>query len=82
MKTGKAPFLFSVARLYCSVFSHRFHVSNFITEHIKEYQCHRCGEEITDTANGSLAKLTTQVKETNAYLAQFHQRRSRKFSEA
>lgn len=78
MKTGKAPFLFSVAKIYCKIFGHRYRVSNFITHHIKEYQCHRCGEEITDTANGSIAKLTQQFKETNAYLAQFHERRSRK----
>lgn len=82
MKTRNAPFLFSAARIYCSIFGHRFQVSNFITEHIKEYKCTRCREEITDTANGSLAKLTSQIKETNAYLAKFHQKRMRKYSEA
>ncbi len=82
MNNRKAPVLFSIARIYCSVFGHKFRVSNFITDHIKEYQCQRCREEITDTANGSLTKLTTQFKETNEYLAQFHQRRSRKYSEA
>lgn len=82
MKSRKAPFWFSVARVYCNLFGHRFKVSNFITDHIKEYRCSCCGEEITDTANGSLTKLTKQFRETNAYLAQFHARRSRKYSQA
>lgn len=78
MKSKKSPFLFSMARIYCSFFGHKYRVSNFVTEHIKEYQCSFCREEITDTANGNLAKLTEQIKETNEYLAQFHEKRTRK----
>lgn len=78
MKTRKSPFSFFVAKTFCTVFGHRFTVSKKITNHVKEYCCSRCGEEITDTANGNLAKLTTKFRETNAFLAEFHQRRKRK----
>ncbi|PTX45202.1 hypothetical protein C8P64_1193 [Christiangramia gaetbulicola] len=35
--------------------------------------------EMTDTADGLLARLTPKFKETNAYLAKIHQRRKRVF---
>ncbi|NJW52918.1 hypothetical protein [Salinimicrobium oceani] len=86
---NKKPHLFSPGALICAVFDHRFEVSQNITDHIKEYRCTRCGQEMTDTAQGFMAKLTPKFRETNAFLAKFHQRRcSRKmfqqkvFSEA
>ena len=83
MKAEKAPFPFLISAVFCSVFGHRFRVSKKITNHISEYQCEHCGEEITDTANGILAKLTPKFRETNDFLAKFHQRRSKRlYSEA
>ncbi|GHA35918.1 hypothetical protein GCM10007103_16710 [Salinimicrobium marinum] len=52
-------------------------MSNVITDHIKEYKCRYCGEEVTNTANGLLEKLTPKFKETNAFLAKIHDRRRR-----
>lgn len=83
MKTEKAPFPFFISAVFCSVFGHKFLVSKKITNHIKEYQCEHCGEERTDTANGLLEKLTPKFRETNAFLAKFHERRTRRiYSEA
>lgn len=75
MMKSKKPLLFFPGAIICAVFDHRFEVSQNITEHIKEYQCKRCGEEMTDTAQGFMAKLTPKFRETNAFLANFHQRR-------
>lgn len=67
--------LFSPKTWICAIFDHRFTVSQKITDHIKEYKCTRCGEEVTDTAQGFIAKLTPKFRETNAFIAQIHQRR-------
>lgn len=72
---NKTPLLFSPKAWICAIFDHRFTVSQNITDHIKEYKCTRCGEEMTDTAQGFLAKLTPKFRETNAYIAKIHQRR-------
>ena len=83
MENQKAPLSFSFGRLICSISAHKFRVSKKITEHIKEYKCTCCGEEMTDTANGFLAKLTPRFRETNAFLAKIHERRTKRiFSEA
>lgn len=77
MDSRKAPHL-SLGTLVCTVFGHRYRVSKRVTQHIKEYQCTCCGTEVTDTASGELAKLTAQIKETNSFLANFHQRRMKR----
>ena len=63
------------ARFYCNFFGHKLKVSKTVTNHIHEYECARCRMEMTDTANGFLTRLTPKFKETNAYLAEFHQKR-------
>lgn len=83
--TNSNPKLFSFSKVFCSIFGHQLKVSKNVTEHIHEYQCAKCGMEMTDTANGFLARLTPKFKETNNYLAKIHQkRRNRKnlFAEA
>lgn len=74
MKTKK-PLLFSPGALICAILGHRFEVSRNITEHIKEYRCSCCGQEMTDTAQGFMAKLTPKFKETNAFLERYYKRR-------
>ena len=69
------PTLFSFAKVHCSLFGHKLKVSKNITNHVHEYQCSTCGMEMTDTADGLLARLTPKFKETNAYLAKIHRRR-------
>lgn len=75
----QAALLFSsFAKAYCSFAGHQLKISKNVTNHIHEYQCKRCGTEMTDTANGFLARLTPKFKETNDYLASIHQRKRRK----
>ena len=69
------PNLFSFGKVLCSIFGHNFKVSKNVTDHIHEYQCEKCGMEMTDTANGFLARLTPKFKETNDYLAKIHRKR-------
>jgi len=71
--------LFPFAMVYCRIFGHRFKVSKNVTQHIHEYKCAKCGIEMTDTANGFLARLTPKFKETNDFLAKFYKKRTRRF---
>ena len=75
MMKNKKPLLFSPGAWICGILDHRFEVSQNITEHIKEYKCTRCGVEMTDTAQGFMARLTPKFKETNEFLANFYRRR-------
>lgn len=61
--------------LQCKIFGHKLAVSKNVTFHIHEYQCINCGVEMTDTANGFLARLTPKFKDTNNYLAHFYEKR-------
>lgn len=70
--------IFSFGKVHCSIFGHSLRVSKNITDHVHEYKCAKCGIEMTDTANGLLARLTPRFKETNAYLAKIHKRRKHK----
>ncbi|WP_300433898.1 DUF1660 family phage protein [Christiangramia sp.] len=73
------PTLFSFAKVYCNLFGHKLRVSKNITNHVHEYTCKKCGMEMTDTADGLLARLTPRFKETNRYLAKIHEKRKRVF---
>lgn len=76
--TENTPTQFSMSRLLCKIFGHKLIISKNVTNHIQEYKCSKCGMEMTDTANGFLARLTPKFKETNNYIAQIHKRRRRK----
>ena len=65
----------TLAKFYCKFFGHKLKVSKTVTNHIHEYKCARCRMEMTDTANGFLARLTPKFKETNEYLAEIHRKR-------
>ncbi len=69
------PALFSFGAVYCKLFGHQLKVSKNVTHHIHEYKCAKCGMEMTDTADGFLAKLTPKFKETNDYIAKIYRRR-------
>ncbi|MCP9199454.1 hypothetical protein MKO06_06025 [Gramella sp. GC03-9] len=73
------PALFSLGKVFCNIFGHKLKVSKNITNHVHEYKCAKCGMEMTDTADGFLARLTPKFKETNAYLAKIHEKRKRLF---
>ncbi len=76
------PTKFKFGKLLCKIFGHKLLVSKNVTDHVHEYKCTRCGMEMTDTANGLLARLTPKFKETNNYLEKIHQRRKRRFARA
>lgn len=77
--TKSNPTKFSLGKLYCNIFGHKLRVSKNITNHVHEYRCKKCGMEMTDTADGLLARLTPKFKETNAYLAKIHRKRKKVF---
>lgn len=78
MKNENTLRLLSFSKFYCATFGHKFKASKTITAHITEYKCAHCKEEVTINANGFLEKLTPKFRETNEFLAQVYQRRSRK----
>lgn len=67
-----------IAMVFCNFFGHKLKVSKNVTNHIHEYKCKNCGMEMTDTANGFLARLTPKFKETNDYIAQIHRKKRHK----
>ncbi|WP_417906525.1 hypothetical protein [Christiangramia aquimixticola] len=69
---------FSFAQIRCKFFGHLFKISKNVTDHLHEYKCEHCGLEMTDTANGILARLTPKYRETNDYISQIHKRRKRR----
>ncbi|MFV8225195.1 hypothetical protein [Christiangramia aquimixticola] len=73
------PTSFSLAKVQCNLFGHKLRVSKNITNHVHEYKCKTCGVEMTDTANGFLARLTPKFKETNDYIAKIHRKRKEVF---
>lgn len=72
------PKLFSFGKVFCSIFGHKLRISKNVTDHVHEYKCEKCGLEMTDTANGFLARLTPKFKETNDYIAKIHEKRKSK----
>ena len=75
MMQNKKPLLFSPGAWICGILGHRFEVSQEITQHIREYRCTCCGQEMTDTAQGFMARLTPKFRETNAFLANYYKRK-------
>lgn len=73
MKT--VPKNFSFSGVMCNLFGHKLEVSKNVTSHIHEYKCAKCGIEMTDTADGFLARLTPKFKETNDYIAKIYKKR-------
>ena len=71
------PTKVSLTKVYCKLFGHKLKVSKNITDHVHEYQCSHCGMELTDTADGLLARLTPKFKETNEFLAKIHKKRKK-----
>ncbi|MFV8837041.1 hypothetical protein [Salinimicrobium soli] len=75
MEKKPSSFLFSVGRLICYFFGHHLQVTHKITDHIFEYRCTRCALEMTDTTQGTLARLTPRFKETNELVAKIYRRK-------
>jgi hypothetical protein len=75
MEKKPSSFLFSVGKLICCVMGHHLQVTHKITDHIYEYGCSRCGLEMTDTTQGTLARLTPRFRETNELVAKIYRRK-------
>ncbi|AXG69315.1 hypothetical protein KORDIASMS9_01535 [Kordia sp. SMS9] len=70
---------FSLGKLYCSVFGHRYRVTKKVTSHINEYQCMLCNCEVTTDDKGKLTQLTPQLKDINETLTSFHKKKNHAF---
>jgi hypothetical protein len=74
----------SLGKIVCSAVGHNYKETNKINEIISEYQCACCGHEVTSNANGFIEKLTPKMKDINACLSAFVQKKMRRtaYSEA
>ena len=61
--------------LYCSLFGHDYDISKNVTNHVKEYTCKHCKEQVTTSENGHLILLTPKYKEINSELEKMHTKR-------
>jgi transposase-like protein len=70
---------FSLGKIYCNIFGHRYRVTKKITSHVNEYQCMLCNCEATTDDKGKLTQLTPQRKEINETLISFHKKKNPAF---
>ncbi|WP_405300891.1 hypothetical protein [Kordia sp.] len=70
---------FSLGKLYCNTFGHRYRVTKKVTSHINEYQCMLCNCEATNDDKGKLTQLTPQLKDINETLVSFHKKKKHAF---
>lgn len=66
--------------LVCSLIGHNYKETNRINNVISEYRCGCCGQEVTENAQGSLEALTPKMKDINACLSSFIQKKMRRAS--
>ena len=72
---------FSISKMYCSVFGHKYQLSKKVTHHIKEYTCCHCGKQMTTNSKGKLEAMTPKLKEINDVLAFVHAKKLAKINE-
>ena len=80
MKKNTSNPSFSFIGVLCSLIGHHYVVTNKITEHIYEYRCTQCGNEVTNGVSGDLEPLTFKNKEVNACLASFFKKKKHRVS--
>lgn len=68
----KNPFL----SFFCHLFGHHYVVSKKVTQHIKEYKCVHCQQQVTTDVGGQLSDLTPQMQEINSALEDMYHKRS------
>ena len=61
--------------LYCSLFGHDYTITKKVTNHVKEYNCKHCNEQVTTSGNGRLTLLTPKHKEINSELENIYTKR-------
>lgn len=80
MKTKLPRSSFSIGKLYCSFFGHDHVLSKNVTEHIKEYTCCHCKQQVTTNSQGNLEELTPKLKEINDLIATVHAKKMAKYA--
>ncbi|MEX2350588.1 MAG: hypothetical protein WD554_06885 [Flavobacteriaceae bacterium] len=74
----------SLGKIMCATFGHNYKETQKITDNISEYKCTCCGEEVTENVQGYLEILTPKMRDINACLSGFIQKKMRRatYSEA
>lgn len=74
----------SIGRIICAAVGHNYKETNKINEVISEYRCTCCGQEVTENDQGYLEALTPKMKDINACLSAFIEKKMRRtvYSEA
>jgi transposase-like protein len=68
----------SLGKIVCSTIGHNYKETNKINEIISEYRCSCCGHEVTENDQGSLETLTPKMKDINACLSAFIEKKMRR----
>jgi len=66
---------FSLTSMFCSIFGHRYKKSKKITNHISEFKCKTCGQEVTNAVSGRIEILTFKNRKINTCLSDFFQKK-------
>jgi len=80
MKSASPNQNFSLTSILCSIFGHRYKKSKKITNHISEYKCKTCGQEVTNAASGKIELLTFKTRKVNACVSEFFQKKLQRSS--
>ncbi|GEQ84685.1 hypothetical protein ULMS_01930 [Patiriisocius marinistellae] len=67
-----------ISALICSIMGHNYIITNKITNHINEYKCTNCKNEVCDNTKGHLEELTLKQREVNETLSVFFKKKSKR----
>ena len=65
-----------IGKLYCTIFGHRYRITEKITLHVSEYQCKQCRSEATNDDQGRITSLTPQLKDINETLRYIYKKKN------
>jgi len=75
MKSNSPNQRFNLTTIFCSTFGHKYSISKKITNHINEYQCKTCGQEVTNAVSGEIEILTFKNRKVNDCLSAFFKKK-------
>jgi len=75
MKSNSPNQNFSLTSILCSTFGHRYVISKKITNHINEYKCKTCRQEVTNVVSGAIEELTLKNRRVNDCLSEFFKKK-------
>lgn len=81
MKNSAPKSTFSFSKIYCSLFGHKYELSKEVTDHIKEFTCTHCKEQVTTNSRGRLEVMTPKLKEINEALASVYAKKMARTNE-